>query len=128
MPETANATRTAITWFEIPATDLQRAKRFYEAIFEAELKVMDFGGPMAIFPYENPGIGGCIFAGGDSHPSPHGTLIYLNAEGRLDRTLELVTQAGGRVDTPKAKITDDIGYVAHIIDSEGNRVGLHAKS
>ncbi len=127
MSETANATRTAITWFEIPATDLQRAKRFYEAIFETELKVMDFGGPMAIFPYENPGIGGCIVAGG-THPSPHGTLIYLNAEGRLDRTLELLESAGGRVDTSKMKVSDDIGYVAHFIDSEGNRVGLHATS
>ena len=128
MPETANATRTAITWFEIPATDLERAKRFYESIFETELKVMDFGGPMAIFPYENPGVGGCIVAGAATHPSPHGTLIYLNAEGRLDRTLELVASAGGRVDTPKAKVSDDIGYVAYIIDSEGNRVGLHAIS
>jgi hypothetical protein len=127
MSETANATRTAITWFEIPATDLQRARRFYETIFETQLNVADFGGPMAIFPYESPGIGGCIFSGG-THPSPHGTLIYLNAEGRLDRTLELVTQAGGRVDTPKMKVTDEIGYVAHIIDSEGNRVGLHAMS
>ena len=128
MPETANVVHTAVTWFQIPATDLQRAKRFYDAIFEAELKVMDFGGPMAIFPYESPGVGGCVFAGGDTHPSPHGTLIYLNAEGRLDRTLELVARAGGRVDTPKEKISDQIGYVAHIIDSEGNRVGLHAMS
>ena len=125
MSETANAVRTAVTWFEIPATDLQRAKRFYEAIFETELKVMDFGGPTAIFPYESPGVGGCILAGG-THPSPHGTLIYLNAQGRLDRTLELVTPAGGRIDTPKMQVTEEIGYVAHIIDSEGNRVGLHA--
>ena len=127
MSETANATRTAVTWFEIPATDLQRAKRFYETIFETQLRVEDFGGPMAIFPYQNPGIGGCIFAGG-THPSPHGTLIYLNAEGRLDRTLELLESAAGRVDTLKTKVSDDIGYVAHFIDSEGNRVGLHATS
>ncbi len=126
MSENANAIRTPITWFEIPATDLERAKRFYETIFETELNVMDFGGPMAIFPHEDRSVGGCIVAGRDSHPSPHGTLVYLNAEGRLDRTVDLVTQAGGRVDTPKMKITDDIGYVAYIIDSEGNRVGLHA--
>lgn len=125
MSETANAVRTAVTWFELPATDLQRAKRFYETILETELQVMDFGGPMAIFPYENPGIGGCIVAG-RSHPSPHGTLVYLNAEGRLDRTLELVEAAGGRVDAPKTRVSDSIGDVAYIIDSEGNRVGLHA--
>ncbi|HEX3469479.1 MAG TPA: hypothetical protein VHT05_15465 [Candidatus Elarobacter sp.] len=125
MSETANAVRTAVTWFEIPATDLQRAKRFYEAIFETELMVMDFGGPMAIFPYENPGIGGCIVTG-RSHPSPHGTLVYLNAAGRLDRTLELVVSAGGRVDSPKTRVSDSIGDVATVIDSEGNRVGLHA--
>jgi predicted enzyme related to lactoylglutathione lyase len=125
MPETANAVRSVVTWFEIPVTDLERARRFYASIFEVEIPVSDFGGPMAVFPYEQPGISGCLVAG-RSHPSPHGTLVYLNAAGRLDRTLELVETAGGRIDSPKTKVSDDIGYVAHIIDSEGNRVGLHA--
>jgi len=126
MSETANAVRSVVTWFEIPATDFDRARRFYEAILEMEIPVHDFGGPMAVFPYEHPGVSGCIIAG-RSQPSATGTLIYLNAGGRLDRTLELVEQAGGRIDSPKMKIDDDIGEVAHIIDSEGNRVGLHAK-
>jgi predicted enzyme related to lactoylglutathione lyase len=125
MPDTANAVRSVVTWFEIPVTDLERAQRFYEAIFETAIPIHDFGGPMAVFPYEEPGVGGCLVAG-RSHPSPHGTLVYLNAAGRLDRTLELVETAGGRIDTPKMKVSDTIGYVAHIIDSEGNRVGLHA--
>lgn len=125
MPETANAVRSVVTWFEIPVTDLERARRFYSTIFETEIPVYDFGGPMAVFPYEQPGVSGCLVAG-RSHPSPHGTLVYLNAAGRLDRTLELVEAAGGKIESPKMKVSDDIGEVAHIIDSEGNRVGLHA--
>ena len=125
MPDTANAVRTAVTWFEIPVADLERARRFYSTILEIDIPVYDFGGPMAVFPYAEPGIGGCLVAG-RSHPSPHGTLVYLNAAGRLDRTLELVEAAGGRIDSPKMRVSDTIGDVAHIIDSEGNRVGLHA--
>src|ERR1700685_3998138 len=119
MPETANAVRSVVTWFEIPVTDLERARRFYATIFETEIPVSDFGGPMAVFPYERPGVSGCLVAG-RSHPSPHGTLVYLNAAGRLDRTLELVEAAGGKIDSPKMKVSDDIGEGGHIIESGGN--------
>jgi uncharacterized protein len=127
MPETINATRTAIAWFEIPVADLERAKRFYEAIFETQLRTEEFGSrPMAVFPYEAPGVGGCLVE--DSHPSPHGALIYLNADGRLGRTLERVESAGGRVEMPKTELPADIGFIGLFIDSEGNRVGLHSIS
>ncbi|HTW82933.1 MAG TPA: VOC family protein [Candidatus Sulfotelmatobacter sp.] len=127
MPETTTrAATTAITWFEIPTADLDRAVRFYSTILETPMSVADFQGePIAVFPYEQPGVGGCLVA--DAHPSPHGTLVFLNVDGRLDRTLELVEAAGGRIVAPKTSL-GPIGYVAHIADSEGNRVGLHAVS
>ncbi|MGD0053552.1 MAG: VOC family protein [Vulcanimicrobiaceae bacterium] len=127
MPETATHTVTdVVTWFEIPAANLERAINFYNAILEAPLQRIDFNGtPMAVFPHDEPGVGGCLVQ--DEHPSPHGTLVFLNVEGRLDRTLELVPGAGGRVATPKVSIGPH-GWSAHIIDSEGNRVGLHSKS
>jgi predicted enzyme related to lactoylglutathione lyase len=127
MPETATrAATTAITWFEIPAANLERAVRFYETILEVPLQRIDFQGePMAVFPYEQPGVGGCLVQ--SEHPSPHGTLVFINVDGRLDRTLELVESAGGRIATPKVSL-GPIGWAAHVIDSEGNRVGLHSKS
>jgi len=115
---------TAITWFEIPAADLARAQRFYEAILEAPLRAMDFEGEqIAIFPCQDGGVAGCLVE--TAHPSPHGTQVFLNVTGRLDRTLELVAANGGRLEEAKRELPG-IGWVARIADSEGNRVGLHA--
>jgi predicted enzyme related to lactoylglutathione lyase len=54
----------AINWFEIPVSDFGRAKAFYERILDAELTLdTSFPGmPMAMFPYAEPGVGGCLFA------------------------------------------------------------------
>jgi predicted enzyme related to lactoylglutathione lyase len=122
---TATPVSTAITWFQIPAADLARAQRFYETILETPLTAVDFAGTdIAVFPCQEGGVAGCLAQA--SHPSPHGTMVYLNVEGRLDRTLELVTAAGGRIDRPKTQLPHDIGWVADIVDSEGNLVGLHS--
>jgi predicted enzyme related to lactoylglutathione lyase len=127
MPDTATVPATAVTWFEIPAADLARAQRFYETILESPLKAENFAGSdIAIFPARDGGVRGCLLT--TAHPSPHGTMVYLSVDGRLDRTLERVPSAGGRVDTPKVELPNGIGFIAHIIDSEGNRVGLHATS
>jgi predicted enzyme related to lactoylglutathione lyase len=121
--------RSALAWFEIPTADFDRARRFYEAIFERTLREEPFGpARIAIFPYERPGVGGCLDEASASRPSSEGTVIYLDANARLDRTLELVPAAGGKVATPKTALPPGMGFVAHIIDSEGNRVGLHAIS
>jgi hypothetical protein len=126
MAQTTTRATTAITWFQIPTADLGRAVKFYETILEEPMNVVDSqGSPIAIFPYEPPGVGGCLVS--DSHPSPHGTLIFLNVDGRFDRVLALVEAAGGRIESPKTSL-GKIGWMAQIIDSEGNRVGLHATS
>jgi predicted enzyme related to lactoylglutathione lyase len=126
MPDTATAPATAVTWFEIPAADLTRAQRFYETILGSPLQVVNFAGSdIAMFPAQERGVTGCLLT--TAHPSPHGTMVYLSVTG-LDSALERVPAAGGRIDTPKEELPNDIGFIAHIIDSEGNRVGLHATS
>jgi predicted enzyme related to lactoylglutathione lyase len=127
MSETTIAHGSAVTWFEIPTLDFDRARRFYGEIFETTLREEAFGAArIALFPYERPGIGGCLDEGSASRPSAEGTIVYLDASGRLDRTLERAVAAGGRSAAPKVALPAGMGYVAHIIDSEGNRVGLHA--
>jgi len=123
---TAEQTATStITWFEIPATDFARATRFYEAIFATPLvHLADFPG-MGIFPYQRPGISGCITHGEGHRPSPDGVVVYLNCEGRIDQVLGRVEKAGGSIVEPKNHIPN-VGWVAQIRDTEGNRVGLHA--
>jgi len=117
----------ALTWFEIPAADLRRATRFYETVLGRPLKAETMGGSsMSIFPYQEPGVGGCVIAGSGHAPSERGTVVYLDAAPKLDDALARVGNAGGRVVLPKTALPGDLGFFAHIIDSEGNRVGLHA--
>jgi len=64
MPDTQTAVRSAVTWFEIPIADFDRARRFYETILETTLPEAQFGGArIAMFPSEGGGVGGCIDAG-----------------------------------------------------------------
>jgi predicted enzyme related to lactoylglutathione lyase len=119
-------TKNAISWFEIPAADLARATRFYESVLEAKLTPETMGAQrLAIFPYEQPGIGGCLIAANGHVPSANGTLVYLGV-GSLDTALERAQGAGGKVALPKTQLPEGMGAYAHIVDSEGNRVGLHA--
>jgi uncharacterized protein len=122
--------KNAISWFEIPASDLPRAQKFYEAIFGVTLSSLDLPNiKMRLFPLEDVmGVGGAIVDSGGFHkPSlTDGPLIYLNGNPDLQRILDKVEDAGGKIMVPKTEISPDYGYMAVIIDSEGNRIGLHS--
>jgi uncharacterized protein len=83
------------------------------------------GYSMALFPSDN-GIGGAIVVGEGSTPSATGTLVYLNAGKDLAPVLGRVEEAGGRVILGKTLISEDDGYFALFIDSEGNKLALHS--
>ena len=126
---TQAATRTdAIAWFEIPVRDIERAQTFYTALLGAPLRRETIGNhTLAVFSYDETGVGGCLMAGDDvPEPSAAGTLIYLDAGPSLDAVLERVAGAGGRITTPKVQLPEGMGCFAHIADTEGNRIGLHA--
>jgi predicted enzyme related to lactoylglutathione lyase len=119
----------AVNWFEIPVADLPRARRFYETVLAVTLEPRHMGlMQMAIFPYRSAGVGGCLVLAEGAVPSGSGTLVYLNAGKALDAALARVAGAGGRVAVPKTKLPDNMGAFAHIVDSEGNRVGLHGEA
>lgn len=122
----------AISWFEIPSTDLDRATKFYETIFSLQLTPMDMQNiRMRMFPIEDmSGIGGAVVDSGGFHkPSAtDGPLIYLNGNPDLQKVLDKVEEAGGKVLVPKTEITPEYGSMAVIIDTEGNRIGLHSVS
>jgi uncharacterized protein len=116
---------TVVTWFEIPAEDFERAVHFYEAVFGIQLRrELEWPG-MAIFPYEAPGISGCVFEGKDIRPATNGVVVYLNCDEKLDLVLARLTSAGGAVLENKRHLPG-VGWVAQMRDSEGNRIGLHA--
>lgn len=119
----------AINWFEIPATNFERAKDFYSKIFDAELHVQNIQDiQMAFLPADQDGksVGGAICKGEDHEPSAKGTLPYLNGGEDLSVMLERVNDAGGKVVLPKTKISDEIGFFATFMDTEGNKIALHS--
>lgn len=118
----------AINWFEIPAANFERAVAFYNRILSTTLHIDDSfpGMKMALFPYQDPGVGGSIIAGEQFRPHVDGVRIYLNGGDDLAPILARVEVAGGRIVMPKTLIRDDIGSIALFSDSEGNLVGLHS--
>jgi len=124
--------KNAINWFEIPAIDYERAKKFYGTILD--LEIMDYHMPeknmkYGIFPYdmENKGIGGAIVEMAEMKPSTDGSTVYLNGGDDLNVALNKVEAAGGKIFMPKMNI-DENGFIAQFIDTEGNRVALHSMS
>lgn len=117
----------ALNWFEIPATDLGRAQKFYESIFDISMEFLDMGeSQMSMFPAGERLVGGAVVKSEYSAPSSTGSLIYLNANPNLQTVLDKVIGAGGQVAMPKTPISDEWGFFAVIVDTEGNSVGLHS--
>lgn len=120
--------KNAINWFEIPVTDFDRAKKFYETILGVEVMEMPFpNGKYGMFPADmmNGGVGGGLAQGEGFVPSDKGTVVYLNGGDDLSLPLSKVAQAGGKIILPKTSIGAN-GFMAHFIDTEGNRVAFHS--
>ncbi|MFZ6013409.1 MAG: VOC family protein [Bacteroidota bacterium] len=116
----------AINWFEIPATNLKRAVKFYGEVLDAELQPMENNGlQMAFFPASDNGVGGCVTYGNGNKPNAEGTIVYLNGGDDLAKPLSRVEKAGGKVIMPKTSIGPN-GFMAIISDTEGNRVAFHS--
>lgn len=123
--------KNAISWFEIPTIDIDRAQRFYENIFELEMIPLDLAQiRMRMFPIDDPltGIGGAlVHAEGFYSPSrSDGPLVYLNGNPDVQFVLDKIEDAGGKIIVPKTLISPEYGYMAVFEDSEGNRIALHS--
>lgn len=126
-----------ISWFEIPVVDFDRARTFYETIFQLSLITQSMPGSgtadnlLGVFPYDREqATGGCIMHAPGTpgmEPSAAGTVVYLNASPNLDAVIARVVAAGGRIALPGTALPPGMGFFAHIVDTEGNRVGLHAE-
>lgn len=118
----------AINWFELAVEDLDRARRFYETVLGTQLRP-EAGGdtPMMLFPSGGgDAVGGALVKDARRRPGAPGTLVYLNANGKLDECERRIEAAGGKVLLPKTDIGEP-GHIVLLLDSEGNQVGLHAE-
>ncbi len=118
-----------LNWFEIPATDLARAQRFYEIVFGVRMERMDLPNmQMVSFPTDPSSgrLGGALVKSEYHKPSENGVVIYFNGDPDLNVPLGRVEEAGGKIMMHKTKISDSIGYMAFFKDTEGNAVALHS--
>ncbi|MBS1524526.1 MAG: VOC family protein [Bacteroidetes bacterium] len=125
-----DASANILNWFEISVSDFERAKKFYETIFSITMEDMDMAGmKMAMFPYDmmSGKLSGAIVKSDMHKPSADGVKIYFNGNPDLDEALSKVEAAGGKITLPKGKISDEIGYMAFFMDTEGNAVALHSQ-
>jgi len=121
-----------INWFEIPAANFERACEFYSKVLDGEIHQVEVpmgekaGMKMGFFPHSAPeSVGGAIVFGEGYEPSGKGAVVYLNGGADLSVALSRVEQAGGKIMMPKTSIGEN-GFMAHFVDSEGNRIALHS--
>lgn len=121
--------RNMIGWFEVPVTNMERAKKFYDTVFDISIAVHELGDfIMGWFPMssDKPGATGSLVQHSMYTPSEtHGVLIYFSCK---DLALELsrVVSAGGQVLQEKTEIGDGHGFMGLIKDTEGNRIAVHS--
>lgn len=120
--------KNSINWFEIPAKNYERAKAFYSSVLGVEINdmphpTMKYG--MLPFDMQGGGIGGGLVEGEGFEPSTTGPLVYLNGGEDLSIPLSKVEAAGGKILLPKTSLGPN-GFMAHILDTEGNKIALHS--
>lgn len=128
MEKSANA----LNWFEVPAKDINRARKFYESIFNMKMDDMGemMGMKMVSFPAEmgNGKVSGALVQGPMHNPSTDGAVVYLNANPSIQQVIDKIEANGGKVVMPKTQISPEIGCMAFFVDTEGNRMALHAQN
>ncbi len=127
-------TQNVVGWFEIPVKDMERAMKFYETVLNVKLDRHQMGPfDMAWFPFPKKeaasgAAGSLVYHEELYETSAAGVLVYFSSlSGDLDNELSRVEAAGGKILSPKTLITEDIGYMGMILDTEGNRVAFHSK-
>ena len=121
--------KNLINWFEIPATDFNRAVSFYKGILGIEIKETEmFGTSMGFFPSDGKNVSGAIVQGEDYKASSDGVLAYLNGGSDLQHVLDKVEKSNGKVIVPKTLINPEMGYFGMFIDTEGNKMAVHSIS
>lgn len=119
-----------IGWFEIPVTKMERAKKFYEAVFNIAIEVHDLDGlQMGWFPFaaDKSGASGSLVQHEMYTPSSKaGPLLYFSCKD-VSIPLGNIEKAGGKIIQAKKEIGGGHGFMALFIDTEGNRLALHSQ-
>ena len=122
-----NNMNNLISIVEISVTDFSRAVKFYQNVLDIVIEEIEMdGNQMGILPNEEGTVNVVLVKGADYQPTTDGAVLYLNAGSDLQSMLDKVAQNSGQVIVPKTEISPEMGYFALFIDTEGNKLGLHA--
>jgi len=117
-----------VGWFEIYVQDMARARKFYEVVFQTELTRLDGTGDLEMFAFpmdpEKPGTAGALVRAPGVNSGGGGTLVYFSCDDCANEASRVAT-AGGRVHREKLSI-GQYGFIALVVDSESNMIGLHS--
>jgi hypothetical protein len=116
-----------VGWFEIYVDEMSRAKAFYESVFGLQLaKLEGHDLEMWAFPMQSQGYGapGTLVHMPGLAAGANSVLVYFSC---ADCAVEAARaeKAGGRIQKPKTSI-GQYGYIALVVDTEGNMIGLHS--
>ncbi len=115
-----------IVWADIPVSDMDRARAFYSAVLQADVELMPGMDDVALLPMEPGDASGDLVKSDRATPGAGGVTIYLDSKGDPEGMLGRAVAAGGQVDMPVADMGEMVGFIGFFIDTEGNRVGVHA--
>ncbi|MBW4694409.1 MAG: VOC family protein [Lyngbya sp. HA4199-MV5] len=115
-----------IIWCEIYVQDMDRAKGFYESVFQVKLEKLESPGmDIWAFPMTMGTVGasGALVKMDGVESGGGGTIAYFHCE-EVSLESERVVNAGGKIHKPKWSI-GQFGFIALVVDTEGNMIGLH---
>lgn len=122
-----NNMKNLISIVEIPTADFARAVNFYGKVLDVAIEEVDMAGTqMGVLPGDGETVNVVLVNGEGYKPAADGAVLYLNAGDDLQAMLDRVEPNGGQVIVPRSEISPEMGYFALFIDTEGNRLGLHA--
>lgn len=115
-----------VVWVEVPVNDINRAAKFYGALFDQQLEPMEYDGrKFATLEVSEGQVGLSLNQSEGFTPSADGPLVYLNADTRFDDMLSLLEKIGGKVVIPRSPMSETAVY-ATFNDTEGNTLALYA--
>ncbi len=118
-----------VCWFDIHVANLERAKKFYETVFNIQLTDLPIEwGRQSTFPFENNRINatGALVEKQNYISNANNTVVYFSSEDCLTEEKRAVN-AGGKILKSKMPI-GEFGFVSLLIDTEGNTIGLHSRT
>lgn len=118
-----------LVWADIPVIDMERARRFYGELLQAELTIMPGGGWEVAVPPREMGPNAFDLTNVEGlKPSADGVTIYLDSAGDIEGMVRRAEAAGGTIQSPPTDMGPMVGVLAFVIDTEGNRIGIRQAS